>query len=409
MSRPTPSRVRVDGPLEPYADGVRRELSKQGYSSSPAAGHLQLMGHLSRWLERHGLEPGELTGSRVEQFLEHRRSAGRVHRRLTLKGMSPLLGYLRALGVVPRPEPPAAADPLELLLAEFAGYLVDERGLAKPTVANYCGVAKAFLSARSCEPQGSNDLAVGALAADEVIGFVLVEAERRSPGSLNNVATGLRALLRFLYVRGYTATSLAATVPTAPGWRDSGMPRAASPDQIARLLAGCDRRSSGGRRDFAILMLLARLGLRAGEVAALDVDDIDWRAGELVVTGKGNRREQLPLPHDVGRAIAHYCQRGRRRGDCRSLFLRVNAPYTGLSSSGISEVVARGCARAGLERLGAHRLRHAAATAMRRAGAPLFEIGQALRHRHVATTAHYAKDDHDAMGVVARPWPGGVA
>ena len=408
MSKPTPSRVRVDGPLQPYRDGFRQELAGRGYSSSPAAGHLQLMGHLSRWLDGHGLEPGELTDLCVEQFLEDRRAAGRVHRRLTLRGASPLLGYLRALGVVPVTEPPTVVDPLVLLLAEFADYLVNERGLAKPTVANYRSVAKAFLSAGLCE-SGTGDLAVGALAADDVTGFVLVEAQRRGPGSLSNVATGLRALLRFLYVRGYTATSLASAVPTAPGWRDSGIPRAAGPEQIARLLAGCDRRTACGRLDFAILVLLTRLGLRTAEVAALSIDDIDWRAGELVVTGKGNRREQLPLPDDVGRAIADYCQRGRPRGDCRRLFLSVNAPYSGLSNSGISEVVARGCTRAGLERMGAHRLRHAAATAMRRAGAPLFEIGQALRHRHVATTAHYAKDDVDAMGVVARPWAGGVA
>jgi len=409
MNRPMPSRVRVDGPLRPYADGFRRELARQGYSASPAAGHLQLMAHLSRWLQQQGLEPGELAHDRVEQFVEHRRAAGRVHRQLTLKGrMDPLLGWLRVEGVVPAFEPPAMTDPLELLLAEFVGYLVDERGLATPTVSNHRRVAEAFLSARSGEP-GSNPTAVDALAVEEVIGFVLVEAERRSAGSLNNVTTGLRALLRFLYVRGYTTRSLAAAVPTAPGWRDSGIPRAASPQQVARLLASCDRRSGAGRRDFAIVMLLARLGLRAGEAAALSVDDIDWRAGEIVVTGKGNRRERLPLPHDVGEAIAGYCHRGRRRGDCRDLFLRVNAPHTGLSTSGISEVVARACTRAGLPRLGAHRLRHAAATEMRRAGAPLFEIGQALRHRRVASTALYAKDDYDALAAVTRPWSGGVA
>jgi integrase/recombinase XerD len=409
MNRPIPSRVRVDGPLKPYVDGFRRELSRQGYSASPAAGHLQLMAHLSRWLEHQDLAPGELAHGRVEQFVEHRRAAGRVHRQLTLKGrMAPLLGYLRAEGVVPAFEPPTVTEPLEMLLAEFVGYLVHERGLATPTVANHRGVAKAFLSARSGELD-SNQTAVDGLAAEEVIGFVLVEAERRSAGSLNNVTTGLRALLRFLYVRGYTARSLAAAVPTAPGWRDSGIPKAASPQQVASLLESCDRRSATGRRDFAIVMLLARLGLRAGEAAALSVDDIDWRVGEVVVTGKGNRRERLPLPHDVGEAIAGYCRRGRRRGACRDLFLRVNAPHTGLSTSGISEVVARACTRAGLPRLGAHRLRHAAATEMRRAGAPLFEIGQALRHRHVASTALYAKDDYDALTGVAHPWPGGVA
>lgn len=407
MSRPTPSRVRVDGPLKPYAHGFRRELARQGYSTSPAAGHLQLMAHLSRWLAHQDLEPDELTVARVGQFLEHRRASGRVHRRLTLRGMEPLLGHLRSLGLVPQPEEVAAAGPCEQLVEEFTGYLVTERGLAGATVANYRSVATAFLSVCSC---GSGDgPEVGELAADDVIGFVLVEADRRSAGSLNNVTTGLRALLRFLYVQGHTATSLASAVPTAPGWRDRGLPRAAAPDQVARLLASCDRRTTVGRRDVAILTLLARLGLRAGEVASLEVDDVDWRAGELVVTGKGNRRERLPLPHDVGQAIADYCRRGRRRGDCRRLFLRANAPYTGLSSSGISEVVARACRRAGLARMGAHPLRHATATAMRRAGAPLFEIGQALRHRHAATTAHYARDDQHALAVVARAWPGGAA
>jgi len=402
MSRPTPSRVRVDGPLKPYADGFRQELSSQGYSSSAAAGHLQLMAHLSRWLQQQELTPDGLTLSRLEQFVEHRRGAGRVHRQLTLDGrMAPLLGYLRAEGVVPACEPSVVTDPVELLLAEFVGYLVDERGLAASTVANRRHVAKSFLSARMDELDG-RQTPVDGLAAEQVIGFVLVEAERCSAGSLNNVTTGLRALLRFLFVRGYTTASLAEAVPTAPGWRDSGIVRAASPQQVARLLACCDRRTTVGRRDFAIVLLLARLGLRAAEVAALSIDDIDWRVGEIVVTGKGNRRERLPLPHDVGEAIAGYCRHGRRRSDCRDLFLRINAPHTGLSTTGIREVVARACNRAGLPRLGAHRLRHAAATEMRRAGAPLFEIGQVLRHRHVASTALYAKDDYDALAAVAR-------
>ena len=405
MNMPTPSRVRVGGPLATYANGFREELARLGYSSSPAAGHLQLMAHLSRWLADRDLDPGELTAGLVEQFLVDRRASGRVHRRLTLRGVAPLLGYLRGLGVVPEP-PAVRAGPLEQLLADFAVYLVGERGLAEATVRNYRGVAEGFLAACSSQAAG---LVVAELTADDVTGFVLTASARHSAGSLNNVATGLRALLRFLYVRGDTAIALAAAVPAAPGWRDSGLPRAATPDQVARLLASCDRRTAVGRRDFAVLVLLARLGLRAGEVAALSVDDVDWRAGEIDVTGKGGRRERLPLPHDVGQAIADYCRRGRRRGGCRGLFLRVNAPYSSLSASGISELVARACARAGLPRMGAHRLRHAAATAMRRAGAPLFEIGEVLRHRRVVSTAHYARDDRDALAVVARPWPGGAA
>lgn len=405
MCSPIPSRVRVDGPLQPHAHGFREELARQGYSSSPAAGHLQLMAHLSRWLVDRALDPGELTVARVEQFQRCRRASGRVHRRLTLRGLRPLLGYLRGLGVVPQPPLWFADDPLERLLEEYAGYLSAARGLAAPTVAGYRRVAGAFLVACSCAPD-SDELSVDGLTASDVIGFVLVEADRLSGGSLNNVATGLRALLRFLHVQGYTATSLASAVPAAPGWRDGGVPRAAPPDQVARLLASCDRRTTSGRRDFAILTVLARLGLRAAEVAALGVGDIDWRAGELVVTGKGHRRDRLPLPDDVGRAIAAYCRGGRRSGECRSVFVHLRAPYTALSSSAISEVVARACGRAGLPRMGAHRLRHSAATGMRRAGAPLHEIGQVLRQRDLRTTAHYARDDLDAQTIVARPWPG---
>jgi integrase/recombinase XerD len=198
-------------------------------------------------------------------------------------------------------------------------------------------------------------------------------------------------------------------VPVAPGWRDHGLTCAVAPSDVARMLDGCDRRTTVGCRDFAILTVLVRLGLRSGEVAALSVDDIIWQIGELTVTGKGNRRDRLPLPVDVGQAIADYCRDGRRNGGCRSLFLCSEAPYGGLSRSGIAQVVARACERAGLPRIGTHRLRHSAATGMRAAGAPLFEIGQVLRHRHVATTALYAKDDLEALAVVARPWPGGGA
>ena len=408
MNKPIPSRVRVSGPLVPYADGFRRDLSGQGYSSSPAAGHLQLMEHLSRWLADRDLTPGELTAAYVQQFLDDRRASGRVHRRLTMRGLKPLLDYLRSVGAVPQPPPPLAVGPLEQLLAEFRRHLADERGLAAATVSNYHAVAGRFLSACSSEP-AADGLGLGDVAASDVIGFMLAEAARHSAGSLNNVATGLRALLRFLYVHGDTAASLVEAVPTAPGWRDGGLPRAVEPGHVTRLLASCDRRSTVGRRDFAILTVLARLGLRAGEVAALAIDDVDWRAGELCVCGKGNRRERLPLPHDVGQAIAEYCRRGRRRGGCRGLFLHVHAPHTALSASGISEVVARACARAGLDRISAHRLRHTAATQMRAVGVPLFDIGQVLRHRHAATTAHYARDDVDALGVVARPWPGDAA
>jgi integrase/recombinase XerD len=399
-----PSRVEVAGPLAANAIGFRRELAGRGYSRSRTTGLLLLMARLSRWLAERGRTAGELSDADIEQFASYRRLVSRDDRRLTARAMAPLLEYLRGLGVVPPPVPTVASTARERFVDAFVGYLVSERGLAASTIDNYRRVAVRFLAMESDWP----DRIVG-VGAEQVSAFVLAHAARRSAGSMNNVTTALRALLRWLHLEGYTPLSLAGAVPAAPSWRDSGLPRAVAPDQIRRLLASCDRRTNVGRRDLAVLTVLARLGLRAGEVAALNVDDLDWRVGEIEVLGKGNRRERLPLPVDVGQAIADYCRRGRRRGACRSLFLHVNAPYVGLSHTGVNQVVARACERAGLPHIGAHRLRHSAACAMRAAGAPLLEIGQALRHRDVSVTAHYARDDPAALGVVARPWPGGAA
>jgi integrase len=343
----------------------------------------------------------------VASFLDDRRASGQV-RRLTPRGLIPLLGYVRQLGVVPEPVAPVPDGPLDRLVEEFAGYLAAERGLAGRTIRWYRHVAELFLSAHR-EQVGVDGSDLRSLTAAEVTPFLLSQCRCRGAGSLNNVATGLRALLRYFYVQGYTVTPLADAVHAGPGWRDGGMSRALQEGEVARLLASCDRHSAAGRRDFAILTVLARLGLRAREVAALRLDDVDWRGGELVVAGKGNRHDRLPVPVDVGRALADYCWRGRRSGGCRALFLHVRAPYAALSPSAVSHVVVRACDRAGLPHAGAHRLRHSAATAMRRAGAPLLEIGQVLRHRHTVTTAVYAKDDLGALATVARRWPGGAA
>jgi integrase len=237
---------------------------------------------------------------------------------------------------------------------------------------------------------------------------MLEQSACRGIGSLGNTITGLRALLRFLYLRRYTPLPLAAAVPAVAA-RGAEASRTLSAGEVTRLLGSCDRRTAIGRRDYAILTLLVRLGLRAGEVAALTLDDIDWRAGELVVVGKGGRRDRLPLPVDVGQALAAYLQRGRRGGECRHVFVHARAPYCAIGRWAVSHVVLRACRRAGVPELRAHRLRHGAATEMHRAGAGLVEIGQVLRHRRTATTTIYAHTDPEALLELTRPWPGGGA
>ncbi len=399
-----PDRPRVTGALAPHAKGFGIELSRQGYSPWTASEHMYLMADVSRWLDHRGLEPAELNSVRIEAFLTDRCARGQV-RWTTARALVPLFGYLRGWGIVPEPTEPAPASAVGGLLLEFVGYLTNERGLAAGSIAAYRHLAELFLAV--CAPDPTvRGCGLKRLEAQHINTFILTECARRSIGSTKNLVNTLRVLMRFLYLEGYTTTSLVESVPRAIPWRDSGRSRALEPEQVSRLLASCDRRTAAGRRDFAILTVLARLGLRRGEVASLSLDDVDWRAGEIVVSGKGGRRDRLPLPVDVGKALADYCRWGRSRNDHRALFLQVQAPHLSLAPHAVTEVVKRACQRAGLASVGAHRLRHSTATAMRRAGAPLFEIGQILRHRVVASTALYAKDDLDALASIARPWSG---
>jgi site-specific recombinase XerD len=397
--RPMP---RVTGRLEAHAAGFWDELARLGYSNSTAVGQLHLMAHLSRWLDERQLSQEELSPALVEQFLADRR-AGRVVR-LTPQALKPLLSYLRRIGAVPEPVALQPEGLVARVLEEFATFLVSERGLAVRTIVAYRRLAEVFLD--RCLSGAEDDAGMSRLGAEDVNAFLLAECARRSVGSARQVATALRALLRFLHLRGYIDAPLGDCVPQAAAWRDTGRSKAVDPGQVRRLLKSRDRRTASGRRDFAILTLLARMGLRANEVATLALDDISWHSGLITVSGKGGRQDRLPLPTDVGKAIADYCQRGRARSRHRSLFLQVRAPYGPLTSDQISQVVVRACRRAGLPRIGAHRLRHTAATEMRRAGAPLFEVGRVLRHRRMVSTALYAKDDLTALAAIARPWPG---
>ena len=402
-----PSRVRVTGPLEPFAAGFGEELVHQGYASQPAAQQVRLMAHLSRWLVAEGGEVAALNAATVEAFAVSRRAAG-YSSLASGRALRPLLVYLRGLGVVPAQEVLAPDGPVEVELAAYRRYLMVERGLNVVTARVYVDAVRPFL-ARRVAPEGLG-LDLEHLTAADVTAFVVDRCAGQPRGAAKQTVTALRSLLVYLHVQGEIGRPLAGAVPSVAGWRLAGLPKALEPDQVRSLLASCNRTSANGRRDFAILTMLVRLGVRAGEVAALSLDDVDWRAGEITVRGKGNRCERLPLPADVGEAISAYLQDGRP--DCawaRAVFLRVKAPYGALTSSGVTGVVLHAARRAGLGEIRAHRLRHTAATEALRAGASLPEIGQLLRHRHDSTTAIYAKADREALREIARPWPGARA
>ncbi len=395
------TRVRMTGPLASDVRGFCAELAAQGYTPLSAANQVRVMAHLSRWLERHRLPVRELTPPRVAQFLRARRRAGYTAW-LSERGLRPLLGYFRRLQVLPAPPGPGTPSALDQLLDRYAAYLERERGLVSTTVRAHGAVARRFLS-EQCDPER---LALEHLTAGDVTHFVLRACRGWRVGSAQGLVSQLRALLRFLYLEGRTPTPLAAAAPAVAGWRLSGLPRALESAQVARLLRRCDRRTVVGRRDFAILLLLVRLGLRRGEVVALELDDLDWRRGEIMIRGKGRHDERLPLPPEVGAALVAYVRRRRPRLACRHLFLRCRAPQGALAPSAITSLVYQACVRAGVPRLGAHRLRHTAATQMLRHGASLPEIAQVLRHRSLSTTAIYAKVDRTALRPLAQPWPG---
>jgi site-specific recombinase XerD len=291
-------------------------------------------------------------------------------------------------------------DDSTMLLWEFRTWLARERGLSPVSVRCYSKQAKYFMAA-----VGGPD-AVSVLDAGKVTSFMVDWSRDRNTWSAKAMVTSLRAFLRFAHATGRTAVPLAGAVPAVASWRLAVLPRGVTAGEIEKLLAGCDRETTVGLRDYAVLSLLARLGLRGAEAAGLRLDDIDWRAGEIAVTGKGSRTERLPLPAPAGEAPAAWLTGGRPRCESRAVFVTVRRPYRQLTPDAVRQVMGRACGHAGLERRGAHRLRHALATEMLRAGASLPEVGQVLRHRSLLSTPVYAKVDQDALRPLARPWPG---
>ncbi len=335
------------------------------------------------------------------QILGHSLPDSNGAQQLVARGSRSLLIYLHELGVV-GPERGDPLTPLGELIEEYRQWLVGDRGLAPLTVARYVALASRFLGERVSVV---DELGVKDLGGEHVTAFLLRECERLSVDSAKGKVGELRSLLRFLFVRGLISVALGDAVPPVASWRDTWIPRAVPLADVERLIASCDRSTLDGARDAAIVLLLARLGLRSIEVARLELSDLDWRAGELLVRGKGGREDRLPLPDDVGTALAEYLTvRGRR--EFRHVFLTLRAPTRPIRPDLVGDVVRRACERAAVAEFTPHRLRHALASEMLAQGASLQEIGQVLRHRHLSTTAIYAKVDLERLRQVALPWPG---
>jgi site-specific recombinase XerC len=297
----------------------------------------------------------------------------------------------------------STGDPVDVLVDEFRVWLAEERGLSPATVCCYGKQARMFLRQlpKPLEP------ALAQLDPGQVISLVLDYCRTRNTWSAQAMVTSVRALLRFLHVAGKVPVPLAAAAPAVAGWRLASLPRGLDPAVVQRLLDSCDRDAAVGRRDYAILTMLARLGLRGAEVAGLRLGELDWHGGEITVRGKGNRIDRLPMPFDVGEALVEYLTKGRPACDAVTVFCTIHAPHHPLSTAAIRLTMRRATRRAGLPQIGAHRLRHTLATEMLRAGASLPEVGQVLRHRSLLATTIYAKVDDSALRALARPWPGG--
>jgi site-specific recombinase XerD len=390
-------------PLGAYLDSFAASLAALGYARFTGRSQIDLLARMGRWLAGNELTVTDLEERIVSRFVDERCLQG--HRgkgdRATVRRF---LEHLRQAGVIPVRERVPDEHPLALLESRYEQYLRMERGLSTDTVRNYLPFIHRFLVERFAE----EPLRPRELNASDASAAILRHAGSLSLGRAKLMVTALRSFLRSLLQHGEIDTDLAASVPAVSGWRQASVPKYLDSQDVQRLLDGCDRHTAMGRRNYAILLLLARLGLRAGEVVALQLDDVDWRAGEITVRGKGSLQDRLPLFPDVGEAVADYVRQDRPRCASRRVFIRMKAPHRGFDSpAAVSTIVERAVDQAGLHPpvRGAHLLRHSLATGMIRRGASMVEIGQVLRHRAAATTEIYAKVDFEGLRALARRWP----
>lgn len=400
----TMSRLR-EGPLGSYLDLVAKQLTIDGYSRYSACQHIRLVADFGWWLYSEKIAIEAVTKKVAEDFL-----AVRFKKRRQLPGdltaMARLLSLFRQEQIIDKETVPFA-EGNEKIVRAFDSYLKHERTLAISTRSYYCQYVRLFLNHKF-----QNDVAnLSVLTAADILSFFLVRKASLTVKETKRMATALRSFLKYSLYEGHLQTDLVGAVPTIAAWSKSELPKSLPPQQVAHVLSTCDLKTKNGRRDYAILLLLARLGLRAGEVVSLMLDDIDWHRSSIMVRGKGGQEAHLPIPVDVGEAIAAYLKDGRPKLDTRSLFINLKAPLTGLKGHYvIGDVVDRALKRAAIisPRRGAHQFRHSLATEMLRKGVSMQEIGQILRHRSAQTTEIYAKVDVGALRDLAIAWPGGV-
>ena len=383
----------------PFADS----LMESGYAATTIQSKLGLLIDLGEWLRRRGLAVKDLDERRIETFITDRRRKGLLRRgdRTTVRQ---LLDHLRERHVVQRVTPTCDVSPLAAILDRYEKHLRSERGLTTATIINYLPFARKFLSDRF----GEGPFLLKVVRPRDISGFILRHARTMSCRRAQLMTTVFRSFFRFLFMRGELQVDLAPSIPTVADWRLSTLPRYITAEEVIRVLGSCDRHTATGRRDYALLLLLARLGLRAGEIVAMQLEDIDWRSGEILVRGKGLLYDRMPLPVDVGQALAVYLRHDRLSSKTRRVFVCSKAPQRGFSGpSTVSTIVRRALDRAGLHPgfKGAHLLRHSLATSMIRSGASMSEIGEILRHRSPSTTEIYAKLDFEGLRSLAQPWP----
>lgn len=392
------------GPHGQLVELYATRLVKDGLARQGTWRCLSLVGNLLSWMARSRAKLTDLDERMIERYLRHRarKQSLQPGDRAALRRLLSVLG--EAGTIAPTALPPMT--PQDRIFEEFGDYLRRERGLAPKSIIRHLPIICRFLR----EVCPASDL--GKISQEGVTRYIERHARDWSAGSGKAMCWSLRAFLRYLHHRGLNPLALAGCVPSITRWKLASLPTYLSAQQVQQVLDGCNRTTTLGRRDYAILMMLARLGLRAGEIATLALDDIDWRSGEMLVRAKGRQRARMPMPPDVGRAVVAYLRDGRPTSSCRRLFLRTLAPNVGFASGCAITMIARtALERAGIRgyaHQGAHIFRHSLATELLRSGATLSEIGQLLRHESHDTTRIYAKVDIEALRTLSLPWPGGV-